>query len=106
MTQNTRRTFMMQVAACGGLLAGTQAMAQAAKADEKDPQAVGIGYVADTTKVDKKNTANANHKPEQRCDNCALYAAAQAKDGYAPCPLVGNKLVAAKGWCRAYAKKA
>ena len=99
----TRRTFiMMQVAACGSLLAGTQAMAQA-KLDPKDPMAVALGYVEDTTKADKKKYPN--HKPDQKCNNCALYQG-KATDKQALCPAVGNKPVVAAGWCSAWAKKA
>ena len=97
-----RRTFMMQVAACGSLFAATEAMAQA-KLDPKDPMAVALGYVEDTTKADQKKYPN--HKPDQKCNNCALYQG-KATDKQAPCPAVGNKPVVANGWCSAWAKKA
>jgi hypothetical protein len=102
MTTN-RRTFMMQVAACGTLLAGTEAMAQAARLDEKDPQAVALGYVADTTKADKKKYPK--HDAAQKCTNCALYQG-KATDPWGGCPLFGTKQVAGPGWCSAWAKKA
>ena len=97
-----RRTFMMQVAACGSLLGATQAMAQA-KLDPKDPMAIALGYVEDTTKADQKKYPN--HKPDQKCNNCALYQG-KATDKMALCPAVGNKNVVAAGWCSAWAKKA
>ena len=49
-----RRTFFMTLAASGSVLA-TSAHAQA-KADEKDPQSVALGYVADATKPMPKST--------------------------------------------------
>ena len=102
MTQSTRRTFLLQVAAAGTALAATQAQAQA-KLDEKDPQAIALGYVADTTKVDAKKFPK--HSNDQKCSNCALF---QGKAGAATggCPLFGTKQVAAPGWCSAWAKKA
>jgi len=93
-SSSTRRVFMMQVAtAATAVLAVTEASAQALL-DEKDPQAVGLAYKADATKVDKAKNPN-----------CALF---QAKAGAAAggCPLFGAKQVSAKGWCSAWAKKA
>ena len=52
---NNRRTFFMTLAAGTSLLA-TSARAQA-KLDEKNPQAVALGYVADATKTDTKNSS-------------------------------------------------
>jgi hypothetical protein len=83
------------------LLAGGQAMAQAMVA-EGDAQAAALGYKADTTKVDGKKFAN--HKNEQRCDNCALFAG-KAGDKAGNCPLFAGKQVAGAGWCSAWAKK-
>ena len=102
MSQNTRRTFLMQVAVAGTALATTQARAQA-KLDEKDPQAVGLGYVADTTKADAKKYPK--HTKDQKCNNCALYQG-KATDAWGGCPLFGTKQVAGAGWCSAWAKKA
>lgn len=97
-----RRVFMMTVAAAGSALAATRAMAQA-KVDEKDPQAAALGYVADTAKADKKKYPN--HAATQQCSGCALYQA-KASDAAGPCSLFAGKLVAGKGWCSAWAKKA
>jgi High potential iron-sulfur protein len=102
MSQSNRRTFLMQVAACGGALAAVQAQAQGAKLDEKDPAAVGLGYVADTTKADAKKYPK--HTKDQKCNNCALYQG-KATDAAAGCPLFGTKQVAGAGWCSAWAKK-
>ena len=57
MKNTTRRVFVMQLAAAGSALGAAAAHAQAApaKVDEKDPQAVALGYVADATKADVKD---------------------------------------------------
>lgn len=102
MSQNNRRVFLMQVAACGSVLAAGAAQAQAAKVEEKDAQAVALGYVADTTKADKKKFPK--HTNDQKCNNCALYQG-KATDAFAGCPLFGTKQVAGAGWCSAWAKK-
>ncbi len=102
MSSNTRRVFLMQVAACGtAALAAASAHAQA-KVDEKDPQAVALGYVADTTKADAKKFPK--HSNDQKCNNCALYQG-KAADAWGGCPLFGTKQVAGAGWCSAWAKK-
>ena len=71
--------------------------------DEKDPQAVALGYVSDATKTDK--TKWPKYADGQNCANCALYqgAAGSAQGG---CPLFPGKQVSAKAWCSAWAKKA
>ncbi|MDO9075240.1 MAG: high-potential iron-sulfur protein [Rubrivivax sp.] len=103
MSQSTRRTFLMQVAVAGTALAASQAQAQAAKLDEKDPQAVALGYVADTKKADTKKFPK--HSNDQKCSNCALYQG-KPTDAWGGCPLFGAKQVAGPGWCSAWAKKA
>jgi hypothetical protein len=100
---STRRVFMLQAATAAGIgLVATQASAQA-MVDEKDPQAVGVSYKADATKVDKAKAPK--YAAGQNCSNCALY---QGKTGAASggCPIFAGKQVSAKGWCTAYAKKA
>ena len=102
MSQSNRRTFMLQVAAAGTALAAAQVQAQGAKVDEKDPQAVGLGYVADTTKADAKKYPK--HANDQKCANCALFQG-KATDTAGGCPLFAGKQVMASGWCSAWAKK-
>ena len=102
MSNTNRRTFLMQVAAGTTAVVASQAMAQA-KVDEKDPQAVALGYVADTTKVDAKKYPK--HAAAQKCSNCQLFAG-KATDASGPCALFPGKQVAGNGWCSAYAKKA
>ena len=104
MKNTTRRVFFIQAAAGVSALAATQVMAQApAMVNEKDPAAAGLGYVADTTKVDAKKYPK--HANEQMCGSCQLYAG-KAKEAAGPCPLFAGKQVSAKGWCSAYVKKA
>jgi hypothetical protein len=80
------------------------ACAAVQKIDLKDPQAVSLGYTDDTTKVDQKKFAK--HTKTQTCSNCQFYQAAQEEDGIAPCAVLSNKGVSAKGWCSAWVKKA
>ncbi len=103
MSQSNRRTFLLQVATAGAALAASQAQAQAAKIDEKDPQAVSLGYVHDTTKADSKKFPK--HANDQKCSGCALYQG-KASDAWGGCGIFGTKQVNANGWCSAYAKKA
>ena len=104
MSQTNRRVFMMQVAATGtALVAGAAAAQTAPMVNEKDPQAVALGYVADTTKVDAKKFPK--HAATQLCSNCQVYAGKPA-DPAGPCAIFPGKLVAGKGWCSAYVKKA
>lgn len=101
MSISNRRVFLMQVAACGTALTAVQAHAQA-KLDEKDAQAVALGYLHDTTKVDAKKYPK--HTKDQKCTTCALYQG-KAADAWGGCPLFGTKQVAGPGWCSAWAKK-
>ena len=97
---NSRRTFMMTVAAGSAALA-TAAQAQA-KLSEKDPQAVALGYYEDATKTDTKKWPK--YKAGQVCTNCALFQG-KATDALGGCPLFAGKQVAGKGWCNAWAAK-
>ena len=103
MTQSNalpRRVFLMTLAATGSLMA-TGARAQA-MVDEKDAQAVALGYVADAKRVDTKKFPK--FVAGQNCTNCALYQG-KATDKAGGCPLFAGKQVAGPGWCSAWAKK-
>ncbi len=103
MSQSNRRVFMLQVAAGSSALALANAHAQAAPMlSEKDPQAMALGYAADTTKVDAKKFPK--HAATQLCNNCALYTG-KVSDASGPCGIFPGKHVAGKGWCSAWAKK-
>ena len=103
MSQSNRRVFLMQVAACGSVLGAGAVQAQAAKVDEKDPQAVALGYVADAKRVDTKRFPK--FVAGQVCSNCSLYQG-KPTDKAAACALFPGKLVAGPGWCSAWVKKA
>ena len=104
MTNSNRRIFMQLVAISATTGATASALAQApAMVSEKDPAAVGLGYAADTTKVDQKKYPK--HAKEQNCANCQLYAG-KAKEAAGACPLFAGKQVSANGWCSAWVKKA
>ena len=100
---SNRRVFMMAIATAGagaGLV--TAAHAQV-KLDEKDPQAVALGYVADSSKADKKKYPK--HTADQNCHNCTLFQG-KATDAAGGCALFAGKQVAGEGWCSAWVKKA
>jgi hypothetical protein len=101
MTQTMpRRVFLMSLAtvsAASGSVAHAQALV-----DEKDPQAVALGYVADAKRVDTKRFPK--FAAGQLCSNCSLYQGKPA-DKAAACALFPGKLVAGPGWCSAWVKK-
>lgn len=71
------------------------------KLDEKDPQALALGYVNDATQVDAKKYPT--YKPGQNCANCVQL---QGRDGFwRPCTIFPGKLVNAKGWCNVWVQK-
>lgn len=100
----TRRTFLTALPLATMALTVTgRTSAQTAKLEESDPVAVSLGYKHDASKVDtKKFTA---YVAGRNCANCQLYQG-KASDPWAACAPVGGKLVNAKGWCVAWAKKA
>ncbi len=101
--KTSRRQFMilsastLAVATAGTTLAADPMLA------ETDPQAVGLGYKADTSKVDAAKYPK--HKVAQKCSGCALYkgAAGSAAGG---CQIFAGKQVSSNGWCGAFAAKA
>ena len=101
---SNRRVFMMTIATAGAgaALLTTAAQAQA-MLDEKNPQAVALGYVADATKADKKKYPK--YAAGQACSNCTLYQG-KATDAAAVCPLFAGKQVPGKAWWSAWVKKA
>jgi anaerobic selenocysteine-containing dehydrogenase len=69
-----------------------------------DPSAKALGYTENAAKIDAAKEAA--YKKGSKCAGCALFQAAQAKGGYAPCAAFPGKSVNANGWCRAFAAKA
>jgi hypothetical protein len=101
----TRRTLLHVVPAVGvALVAGpARAQANAKPVDEKEPQAVALGYVTDAKRVDK--TKFPKYAAPQQCASCQLYQGA-ATAPTAPCAIFGGRPVAGPGWCSAYVAKA
>ena len=97
----SRRQFIQIIPLAGAALL-TARVAHAAMVDEKDAQAVALGYVADAAKVNKAKYKQ--FAAGQHCGNCALYQG-KATDPWGGCPLFAGKHVAGKGWCSAWAKK-
>ena len=99
---HSRRQFIIHSLAATGLAGAACSVQAQAMVAETDPQAAGLGYKADATKVDKAKQPK--YAAGQNCGNCALYqGAAGSKAG--GCPLFAGKQVAAAGWCNAWAKK-
>jgi len=99
----SRRSFVQMLPLAGALaLAARPARADAPKLDEKDPQAVALGYVADAARADKARFVR--YAPGQACGGCQLFQG-KATDAAAPCAIFAGRQVAAKGWCSAYVKK-
>ena len=97
----TRRLLLLTVATTGVTLA-VVSRAQA-KLDEKDLQAVALGYVDDASRADVKKFPK--YAAGQACSNCSLYQGV-AGEATGNCALFPGKQVNAKGWCSAWAKKA
>ncbi|MET3493360.1 high-potential iron-sulfur protein [Variovorax boronicumulans] len=98
----SRRTFMITLVAAGASASATNSLAQATL-DEKNPQAMALGYAVDSSKVDAKKYPK--HDKAQLCNGCALWQS-KPTDAQGNCPLFAGKQVSAKGWCSAWARKA
>lgn len=71
--------------------------------DEKDAQALALGYVTNASRADKVKYKN--FQAGSQCSTCALYLG-KAGDAAGPCPLFPGKHVASGGWCSSWVKKA
>jgi hypothetical protein len=100
----SRRNFIQWIPAAGAAIAVPMAHAQTQQpmVDEKDPQAVALGYVADAKRVDKAKFPK--YAPPQHCAICQLYQG-PATAPSAPCTIFGGKRVAGPGWCSAFVAK-
>ena len=105
MLQPNRRTFMMGVVAGGSALHAVRCHLTGCRGglDRTDPQAVALGFKADSTKVDKAKYPQ--HTQAQVCGGCNFFQGKPA-DATAPCQLFRRQAGASKGWCSAWAKKA
>jgi hypothetical protein len=71
--------------------------------DEKDAQAISLGYVAIATTTDKAKWKQ--YTEGSQCSGCALYQGAAGSEA-GGCGIFAGKQVSAKGWCSAFNKKA
>jgi hypothetical protein len=97
----SRRTLIKRFGLAAGLpavLAWRQSASESAtpRLDVKDPAAIALGYVENTSQVDVKKYPA--FVPGSNCDNC-LQLQGTAGDTYRPCGLFPGKLVAVGGWC-------
>jgi hypothetical protein len=101
-TSRDRRKFLFTctVAAAAPLVAGSVHAQTKQKVDENSAQAKSLNYVHDATKA-----KDPKRKPDQFCNNCQMFQAA-ASEAWGPCAIFGGNLVANKGWCSAWIKKA
>ena len=99
--KTTRRQFIIYSAAVATLPLAQQANAQS-MLGEAEPQAVGLGYKAVATQVDKAKFPK--YVDGQVCTNCQLYVSKSPEAG--TCAIFPGKLVAGPGWCNAWVKKA
>ena len=99
----SRRDLLVKFGLGSIAVVASRAWAALVALTEADPQAVALGYVLDTKKVDKAKYTK--YAEGQHCSTCALY---QGKPGDAsgPCPLYAGKSVQATAWCSAWNKKA
>jgi hypothetical protein len=71
--------------------------------DERDSQAVALGYVEDATKAN--TTRFKTYVAGSQCSKCMLYQG-QAGEHTGPCSIFSGKSVVAKGWCMSWTKRA
>ncbi|MFT5572789.1 MAG: hypothetical protein ACI9FR_001713 [Cryomorphaceae bacterium] len=101
--ENPNRRNFVKVAAAS--LAAIPVFANAQTLEERlaedDPTAMALSYKEKSTEVD--SAKHANHNDTQLCSNCSLYTG--GADPWGGCAIFPGKLVAADGWCAAYAAK-
>lgn len=85
----------------GLIRSGRAAEADLPALDPKDPTAANLGFVNDSSKVDR--AANPNYTPDQTCANCQQFTGSRsaARGG---CVLFAGKSVPAHGWCKVWRK--
>lgn len=102
-----RRRGLLKACALGGVLLalGGRARAQENKPrlDEKEPQALQLGYRHNATEVDKKKFPG--YKPGEVCGNCQFFQSKVASEEWAPCSMFPGRQVNVNGWCSSYMKR-
>jgi hypothetical protein len=100
-TTDRRRFLFTCTIAAAVPFAARSALAQAKeKVDENSAQAKALNY-----RHDAKEVKDPKRKPDQFCNNCQFWQT-KPTEAWGPCALFGGNLVAAKGWCNAWVKKA
>ncbi len=108
-TMTRRKMLRMSGVAAAAIPTAHVLLGSNALADElphlspDDAMAAALGYVHDTTTVDK--AANPRHENSQVCSNCALVQGGDDEE-WRPCAIFPGKLVSANGWCKSWAPKA
>ena len=96
----TRRTLLGALLVGGtitAMAAPRRSFAQAAAhVDVKDPAALAVGYVENTSQIDLKKYPG--YVKGSTCENCSLLQGS-AGQNYRPCSLFAGKLVSVSGWC-------
>jgi hypothetical protein len=69
------------------------------RVSEDEEMAQQLGYVHDASEVDPAEWPT--YEEGQVCANCELFGEADA-EGWGPCQIFDNRLVAAEGWCAAW----
>jgi hypothetical protein len=96
----SRRTFIATIpVGIAAVAASRLAVAEPVRVPEDDPAAAAIGYRHNAAEVDVEKFPR--YQAGQNCANCALYQGA-ADAEWAPCAVLGNRLVAGAGWCVAW----
>ena len=85
-----------------GLIREAAAQGALPHVDEKETQAVSLGYVHDVKKVDPSKTPE--FKPGSHCANC-MQLTGKEGDEWRPCNIFPGKLVNANGWCKVWVPK-
>jgi hypothetical protein len=104
-TMKTQRRILLRALPAAGvaLLGARAALAEPAKVNESDPDAIFLGYRHDASLVDTKKYPK--YVKGSHCANCGWFSG-KAGDAWGPCGALGGKLVDARGWCIVYVKKA
>ena len=95
--QRRRSIRLIAIAAAGVPFAGALvgAASAAGTVSEQDPAARALRYRADATKAPERKDAAAF------CDNCTYYTG-KPGDAEGACAALGDRRVAAKGWCTSW----
>jgi hypothetical protein len=89
------------VSSLGLIVNNVSIAADLAALDPKDPAAITLGFINDSTKVDA--ATNPTYRAEQKCVNCEQFQG-KPSDVRGGCVLFPGKSVPAAGWCKVWRK--